>query len=1089
MRSKFRRLVLALFCVGALWSSGAAEPRPLTDDEKITAPYRTGERFSLGAEDWRIACGKIDAARQVDFDDSKWYSGRVEMSLSKQGFADKTIHTIRRSFDLPAGWENLDLVLDLGFVSVSDETYLNGVKVGEYGGLSGDPRYGASWMRRRYLVSARDKVLRPGRNVLTIFVLPGMYGGMYRGIPSLSKLADRFYPEFNLKTRGPEALSVNLSDAGHLNRYRPGSPLRLELGLVCLAGDEVSGTLTAAFVTKSGQIIRRTRCAGRAAPGMRSDFPALGLIAPARPGEYLFRITFDDDATGKCLWRTEAPLVIGEKRRCRLPVDASIVNAPQRYDVSADSVGHFGPRRFADGKLVDNFAIPDARGTLAFSVRPMPEAPMVLMTNVRPSPKHLPPPHKFVRAAGAQYDGFRDAWIFGYIRPDGAGRIAEVTTSGDWGEKEWSYRFENAEMKLRISTVHPALRVVSPSKRLRLFDRAGYYGTGVPTLAAGMVDGRIAVAPASEAFPAAKLSENWMLVWFSGNPAYREFDIPWLLVFQHRPLALGKSNALEIDFGDRGIGEVLMMPLRGVTLQRPAAVEPWQKRFPESVVVCCRIWSRILAAAPTSPVRTFTADFAADRLTIHDRFGHRMLNDDWKTSPLKIAPVFPLLPLALSSGTLKAALHAPAEDLDYATMHGPLFAIPGDSVTMRFDGLLHYTSEVREVTGIPENAETAELRRRMRRMMEENLAGLRKGAFTGEAVWNKMPVPGRLGDRFSDMLDALRRTDADLAEPTRAALREKIEPLLICDAPAPEWARPLLREDIRDHKTLTTVTSPTGKKLTTFHPRETACAIDSCCWESLRLYALWDYARTCGRWDYLKANLHFVRQFYNMVPNSHDWAVGISYDTFSGLRVGNGLQETGIMHAGMAAAARIAHHFGDTEWRDRAAYYATMQLVGLVGAMSANRWLRDFRPTVAGCATDRDTQYCEYQRDIHYVEFNENGGFTQFVMLPDKDLNNVSSYVMTPLPEVMRPYRELFPRQTRDFFHPDTDRVRNPDGIAASLTPKLRLHMLGGPGDAVREIYRRRAHLQLAPWKALGDDVLPALDSFGKVGHSKLWQK
>ena len=49
--------------------------------------------------------------------------------------------------------------------------------------------------------------------------------------------------------------------------------------------------------------------------------------------------------------------------------------------------------------------------------------------------------------------------------------------------------------------------------------------------------------------------------------------------------------------------------------------------------------------------------------------------------------------------------------------------------------------------------------------------------------------------------------------------------------------------------------------------------------------------------------------------------------------------------------------------------------------------------------------------------------------------------------------------------------------------------MLGGPGEAVREIYRRRAHLQLAPWKALGDDLLPALDSFGTIGYRKLWEK
>ena len=36
---------------------------------------------------------------------------------------------------------------------------------------------------------------------------------------------------------------------------------------------------------------------------------------------------------------------------------------------------------------------------------------------------------------------------------------------------------------------------------------------------------------------------------------------------------------------------------------------------------------------------------------------------------------------------------------------------------------------------------------------------------------------------------------------------------------------------------------------------------------------------------------------------------------------------------------------------------------------------------------------------------------------------------------------------------------------------------------------RRRAHLQLAPWKALGDDLLPALDSFGTITYRKLWEK
>ena len=81
------------------------------------------------------------------------------------------------------------------------------------------------------------------------------------------------------------------------------------------------------------------------------------------------------------------------------------------------------------------------------------------MCNVLPSPGTMPKPHALLAAKGNRYDGFPDAWIFGSVRPGASGKLVDVGSSGDWGEKEFRYRFENEEMKLTLSAVHPAFRV------------------------------------------------------------------------------------------------------------------------------------------------------------------------------------------------------------------------------------------------------------------------------------------------------------------------------------------------------------------------------------------------------------------------------------------------------------------------------------------------------------------------------------------------------------------------------------------------------------------------------------------------------
>lgn len=1079
-------IVLLAFCSLPL---AGGELTPLTAEEKIFLPYKSEEVLSLGKKDWKISEGEIKDAVSPGFDDSKWFSGMADCPLFKQGFKKRKMHTIRKTFDLPSGLEKKDLVLDLGIISFYDKVYLNGKFLGSYGtypkGITG-----SSWVRRRYFVPADGTWLKAGKNVLTVFVFPGSSSGMYRGVPALKTTEDFLFPSFNLKTKGAESLALNLSDAEHLNNYRPDMPLNLELKLLCIKGKKQDGVLRAEILTESGKILQSAEAKGSIQGGFKSNFPALKLTSPSAYGKYRFRMSFA--VNNQILWSKTCALTVTPPVKFSLPVDKTLANKPLKYNVSNDSTGHFGPRHHKDGKLVYDLNKADTRGTLAYSVRPLPDAPLILMPNVCASPENQPAPEKFLTAKGALYDGFPDGWILGNIRPADGGKLKNAAVkSANWSEITWNYSFENADMDLTASTIHPAVRVKSNAAKMRFFDNADFYGTGLPVQAAAMVNGKLFTGKLNSSFPAANLSENWLLVWFSGNPAYKQFDIPWLIVFKHKIKSVKTDGALEFDFGRRGAGEILAMPLFGVTLQRPAVTAQWNKKLPSEIADKCRQWSRILVGAPQNLSRTFEVDFAADATTINDVCSHYMLQDDWQTPALKITPVYPILPLILSDGIIKGAIHTQPMDLEYATAHGPLFAVHGNGVTVQFKNLLHYVTEVRVVKQPPHSELPKEmlelLNKRMMRFLHE-----RRTEQPGKWLfWRGKYVPGmsegegRSG--FADILDAFRYCASNITAKQKIEFKKEVENYFLYEGVLPEKSQKYLLPKLRNKAVSATVLAPSGKKISTFHPNEDDFGIDSCCWETLRIYALWDYARTCNGYQFIKDNWEKIKLFYNIVPNSHDWPLGISYDTFSGIRVGNGLQETGIMHAGMAAMARMAHKLGDIELRDRASYYSVMQLCGLLGAMSANTYLRDYRPTVAGNSRDMETQFSEYYRKYHYSEFNENGGFTQYVMLAKSLLNSPGSYVMTPLPEVMRPYKELFSKQTDDFF--DTKYEYIPFFRASlNIFPKMRQYMLNEYPLTTMELYHERKNFASGIIQQISD-ICAALDSLGQVSYKKLWNK
>jgi hypothetical protein len=176
--------ILLLFCAVPILFG--ADLKKLSAQEKQFLPYSGKEVFSLGKDDWKISAGEIKAAISPSFDDSKWFSGKADCALSVQGFPKRKLHTIRKTFDLPAGLEKKNLLLDLGYISFYDKVYLNGKFLGSFGSY---PKglHGSSWVRRKYFVPADGKWLKAGKNTLTLFVYPGSSSGMYCGIPSFKE--------------------------------------------------------------------------------------------------------------------------------------------------------------------------------------------------------------------------------------------------------------------------------------------------------------------------------------------------------------------------------------------------------------------------------------------------------------------------------------------------------------------------------------------------------------------------------------------------------------------------------------------------------------------------------------------------------------------------------------------------------------------------------------------------------------------------------------------------------------------------------------------------------------------------------------
>ncbi|MCY3017932.1 MAG: hypothetical protein NTW87_02720, partial [Planctomycetota bacterium] len=246
----------------------------------------------------------------------------------------------------------------------------------------------------------------------------------------------------------------------------------------------------------------------------------------------------------------------------------------------------------------------------------------------------------------------------------------------------------------------PAWLFKSSDKQLVFFGDTRRAGLGAPSHFAFATAEGTKVLPNGFAADEAQLkamSESWVLVWWQNSAGWMNWDIPYLVMLQHRPTALKlDGSGLTATFG--GPAEFFAtMPLYGYAkLPQKAAFEKdkdavrfpqdwpaeqlrpwtWTKELPKAVAERCNWWSRALVSFPYDVKETFEVNHATGSVDVKDVFEYVAIANDWKTPPNVCAPFSPTLALAMQS-TYPMTVKGKLTDCQHATQLGPYMVVEG----------------------------------------------------------------------------------------------------------------------------------------------------------------------------------------------------------------------------------------------------------------------------------------------------------------------------------------------------------------------------------------------------------------------------
>ncbi len=247
------------------------------------------------------------------------------------------------------------------------------------------------------------------------------------------------------------------------------------------------------------------------------------------------------------------------------------------------------------------------------------------------------------------------------------------------------------------SELSPAILVHSTAKRISLFGNLHLWGLGEPAHLA--IDTKRGIRVINRRIgsvvnlPTPQMSAPWMLVWFHGATGWTKWDSAWLVVWQHRP-DYGTLDSTGLHGTVQGgVGYVALMPLYGLYKPRTAS---W-RTLPPDVASKCAFWSRALLRYPVNCEETFRIDPKKDSVVIRDQFRWIEWRDDWRTQPLKFAPISPTLALAYIGGRMPVNFTRKVYNPGLFTPYGPYMGCMNCDSYEEYFPVLHYITQTEDV--------------------------------------------------------------------------------------------------------------------------------------------------------------------------------------------------------------------------------------------------------------------------------------------------------------------------------------------------------------------------------------------------------
>lgn len=252
----------------------------------------------------------------------------------------------------------------------------------------------------------------------------------------------------------------------------------------------------------------------------------------------------------------------------------------------------------------------------------------------------------------------------------------------------------NASFAVLQTELSPAVLIHSESSYLGLFADMERYGLGAPSHVGFSAMSGPKGFKKGDHLPVVHMEENWLIVWFAGAKGWTNWDSPWAVFLQHRPMGMIlQDDGLHLQF-QKAAGDVVVMPLYGyekLPLEETNGVPrvfgearrlktwEWSDFLPRDLLMRVRYWASATREFPIHCRDTFRVDRSRDEVVIRQSFAWHTIRDDWRTRPVKLAPLSPPLALALRDGELGFPGRVSHDYLDYEyfTAYGPYLGIEG----------------------------------------------------------------------------------------------------------------------------------------------------------------------------------------------------------------------------------------------------------------------------------------------------------------------------------------------------------------------------------------------------------------------------